>query len=175
MPLLFDPFDSPYQPPEPKKRRTLFSLCLVTAVLVTVSLGTSACGSSHRDSEPTDEEFVSNLCRSGAELISALTAAANDPTLADSDEALAEALAVPFAKFARDFEHNAPPRSLQAWHDDAAVSLKRVADDMRDGGGIEALTEAPFPDPPAELRPRLQRLAQKDKLCRENNLTFGPS
>jgi hypothetical protein len=143
--------------------------------VITASLATAACGGGRPDSERTEEAFVSDLCRSGAELVSALTAAANDPKLTNSDEAFAEALAGPFAKFANEFEHNAPPKSLQGWHDDVAGSLKRVAEDLRNGGGIEALTEAPFPDPPAELRPRLQHLAQQDKLCRENKLTFGAS
>jgi hypothetical protein len=134
----------------------------------------ASCGDAQpSDSSPTEEQFVAGICRSGAELIDSLNDATSDLEVLEDQERLIDALAQPLEKFADEFQRNTPPDSLRQWHQQASKTLRDAAAAIRSGEGIEALTNSPFPDPPAEDRVRLQKIAKANKTCRDYDLTFG--
>ena len=145
--------------------------------LVPFALGATffaACGDDDDDGGSgggggSDEEFVSDLCKIGAQFAKDI-----DEAEAPSDPEDLDSLAEPFEKFADDFEDLDPPADLKEWHSQSSKALNDLVKALKDGD-FSALAEAeqPFPDLPQETQDRFEKLAEEDEDCREAEDLFG--
>lgn len=117
----------------------------------------------------SEEDFVSDLCKIGAQFAKDI-----DEAEAPTDPEDLDSLTEPFEKFAEDFGDLNPPSDLEDWHSEASKSLDDLVKKLKDGD-FEALAEAdePFPDLPEDARERYEKLAEDDEDCQEAEGLFS--
>ena len=122
----------------------------------------------------SDEDFVADICRAGADFSKALQEVFSDPSaLADEDKAI-EKLSDAFEAFANDFAEARPPADLKEWHSESSKQLDDGVQQLKDGnleGGVFA-GDNPFPEPPAEAGERLSKIAETNEHCQDADFSF---
>jgi len=138
--------------------------CRAAATLVAVPVLFVACS----DDEPSDENFVTQLCEASAELRTDLEAAIQAAsTQTDSGKAVG-LLVEPLEKFVKAFKDSDPPDDLDEWHDEASDRLQATVDAFKREQSLSALvgfSDSPIPDPPAEAKQRLRDAAEDVVAC----------
>lgn len=156
------------------------------ACVATLALGAmafAACGGDDDDSSSggssggtgSDEKFVSDICKAGANFSESITKLLSDPSKLSDESAAAKAMAEPMSDFANAFAKAKPPKDLKEWHDDASDKLKEAADALKKGDmNADIFTQdEPFPDPPKDAADRLSKIADGNKDCQEADFSFG--
>ncbi|WP_322796396.1 hypothetical protein [Tepidiforma sp.] len=138
-------------------------------------LGGAACGGGGGGGTGSDEEFVADVCKAGAQFQKDLEAAFTKMASADSQEDAVKAVAEPFEKFANAFKDANPPSDLKEWHKEASNSLDDAVAALKKGNMDAEIfsSDTPFPDPPAGAAERLQKIAENNKDCQDADLFFG--
>ena len=157
------------------------------ACLATVALGGTlfaACGGDDDDSggstsgaTGSDEKFVADICKAGANFSDAVTKLLSDPTKLSDEKSAAKAMAGPMDDFANAFSKAKPPSDLKSWHSDASKALKDAAKELKDGktDGSFFSGESPIGDPPKEAADRMTKIADKNKDCQDASFDFSGS
>ena len=122
----------------------------------------------------SDEDFVDDLCKAGADFAKDLEDIGDDLSAETDPEKISEAISEPFEDFANAFKKLKPPSDLKAWHDDASKSLDDVVDSLKDGNlDAEVLGDEPFPEMPKDAEERLSKLAEDNDDCQESDFDFS--
>ncbi len=167
------------------KSMSLKKLVLYASV-ATLALGAmafSACGgddddggssSSSSGGTGSDEKFVADICKAGAQFSKDLEKASANLGNASDPKKAAEALADPFEDFAKAFDKAKPPKDLKDWHDQASKKLNEAVAALKKGDlESDIFTGEPFPDPPKEASDRLTKIAENNKDCKDADFSFG--
>jgi hypothetical protein len=122
----------------------------------------------------SDEDFVDDLCKAGANFAKDLDKIGEDLNEETDPEKISDAISEPFEDFANAFKKLNPPRDLKDWHDDASNSLDDVVESLK-GGNLDAgaLGEDPFPEMPKEAEERLTKLAEENEDCQDSDFDFS--
>lgn len=164
------------------KRWVLYA-CVATLALGAMAF--AACGGDDDDSSSggstssggngTDEKFVADICKAGANFSDAVQKLLSDPTKLASEGDAAKALAGPMDDFANAFAKANPPKDLKSWHDDASKAMKDAAKELKAGktDGTFFSGDSPIGDPPKEAQDRLTKIADNNKDCQKADLDFS--
>lgn len=138
--------------------------CRAAATLVAVPVLFIACS----DDDPSDENFVTQLCEASAELRTDLDVAIQAAsTQTDSGKAVG-LLVEPLERFVKAFKDSDPPNDLDEWHDEASDRLRTTVEAFKKEQSLAALvgfSDSPIPDPPAEAKQRLRDAAEDVDAC----------
>ncbi len=163
------------------KKWTLY-LCI--AMVAVASLALAACGGDDDDDDSggstsgatgSDEKFVADICKAGAQFSKDLEKATADLASVTDPKKAAEKLADPFEDFANAFQKAKPPKDLKDWHSDASDKLDDAVAALKKGD-LEAdifTQDEPFPDPPKDAADRLSKIADNNKDCQDADFSFG--
>ena len=128
--------------------------------------------SSGGDPSSSEEKYVATLCKATLDFTEALQKI--DPNDFTDEEKGLEAIKEPYQQFVKDIEKAKPTKELKDYHEQAVTQLKAGLKAIEDGDqdGIEALGDAEFPEPPADVSARLEKAAQENDDCKEANVAF---
>ncbi len=145
--------------------------------LVPLTLGATffaACGGDDDGGgNGSDEDFVNDLCKAGADFSRDLESLGDDLADESDPEKIAEAVSEPFEDFANAFKDMNPPSDLEDWHEDASGSLDDAVNSLKDGdfdAGI--LGDDPIPEMPSDAQDRLTQLAEDNEDCQDAEFDF---
>jgi hypothetical protein len=148
---------------------------LFAAVLFAACGGDDDSGGSSGGGTGSDEKFVSDICKAGAQFSKDIDSVTKDLSGASSEKDIAVKFAKPFETFANAFSNAKPPSDLKQWHSDASKQLKDAVAALKKGDTESGLFagDNPFPEPPQNAQDRLEKIAEKNKDCQDADFTFG--
>lgn len=149
----------------------LFAVLMAAAVLV------AACGGGGGGGAGTDESYVKAMCEAFRKFEED-----GDKALAELDEKFAEieddedfekvmeeafkAFAKPVSNLASDASKIKPPADVKEYHDQMVVSLRSMADGLKEGNvDLEEDPLESLPEPPQAIQDRLRAAAENESAC----------
>ena len=158
---------------------------LMAALALTASLGLAACGGGDDDDDGgsgggsggtgSDEKYVSDLCKATLDFSKAIEKVSSDPSKLSSAGDISKAFSGPFEDYAKAISKANPPKDLKEYHNQVVKTLNDASKAMKGGGGLEGLAALgnDFPEPPQATQDRLQKIADKNKDCKDADLSFN--
>ena len=158
---------------------------VMAALALTASFGFVACGGDDDDDgggdsggssggTGSDEKYVGDLCKATLVFSKAIEKVTADPSKLNNASDISKAFADPFEDYAKSVSKAKPPKDLKQFHDDVVKTLNEAAKAMKSGGDLDALSSlgGDFPEPPKAAQDRLQKVADKNKDCKEADFSF---
>jgi len=145
---------------------------LVPALLGALLLGACGGGGSGGTGSGSDEKFVADICKAGAQFQDDLTKLFANLANIQSEEEAAKKIAEPFETFAKSFKAAKPPADLKQWHSDSSKSLDEAVAALKKGNTNAAIfqQDSPFPEPPKGAEERLSKIAANNTDCQKSGL-----
>lgn len=145
---------------------------LVPALLGALLLGACGGGGSGGTGTGSDEKFVADICKAGAQFQDDLTKLFANLANIQSEEEAAKKIAEPLETFAKSFKAAKPPADLKQWHSDSSKSLDEAVAALKKGNTNAAIfqQDSPFPEPPKGAEERLSKIAANNADCQKSEL-----
>ncbi|GIW56832.1 MAG: hypothetical protein KatS3mg082_3236 [Nitrospiraceae bacterium] len=143
---------------------------LLPAATIVTALALGACrGGDGSSGTGSDEEFVTGACNAAAKFQEDLDDVFADLANVDSEEEAVKLVVEPFENFTKAFKDLNPPADLKEWHSDAGKALDSTVAALKKGD-TSAFEGDPFPEAPAEVQDRLNKVAAEVEACQETGL-----
>lgn len=152
--------------------RALLTAAGVLAVTSMMLVFTACGGDSSSGGTGTDEAYVSSVCKAMLKFSDSLNAM--DPTKLKSEDDAIKAITGPFDQLLKDLKAAKPPKDVKSYHDEVVATFQKANDQIKKNKDMSALTDAETPEPPpAAIKDRLQKIADKNADCKKADFNFG--
>lgn len=157
---------------------------LFSAIAIIALMAVAACGGDDGGSggpggpggnvgTGSDENYVAALCKASKQFSDDLAKITADPSKLKNPDDIGDAFAEPFDAFAKAVSKAKPPSDLKEYHGQFVKTLNDTSKkmkDSKDGSFLSAFGETDFPEPPQAAKDRLEKVAAKNKDCKEAGL-----